>query len=204
MYDLINQHAEQIVGATEVDLIKSYEWLCQNPTHDEYQTKFRNFWAMGGAHLNARFYPVYFDLLNSERTKQPSEDFEKLLADIARKLYDASEDSNGRKSIQFSFATKLVHTLDPHLPVYDSNVAEFFFFAGPTKNGAEERLGEYINFYKFLIGEYERVIRDGLLMPAMTLFRSKCAPQHWTDEKVIDSLIWAFVPLLRKRGIQYA
>ena len=205
LYDLINKYAEQVVRTAETNnLFESYQWLSANHTSQEYEGKYRQFWAMGGAHLNLRFYPVYFTLLNEIRNAEPSADIAGQLTEVTRKLYDASEDSRGRKSIQFSFATKLMHTVHPHLPIYDSMVAEFFFFPGPTKENVEERIGEYIAFHKFLIGEYDRILRQGLLTKAVELFRNKCTDPCWTDEKIIDSLIWAFVALLRRREISYA
>jgi len=40
-----------------------------------------------------------------------------------------------------------------------------------------------------------------LLAPAIRHFRIEFDPQHFTDEKVIDSLIWGYVSLLRNGGI---
>jgi hypothetical protein len=205
MYDLINKYAELVVTAAEdKGLIEDYEWLCLNPAHQDYQAKYRTFWVMGGAHLNARFYPVYFDLLNQTRNVQRPADAATQLATVMRQLYEASENDAGKRSIQFSFATKLLHTVDPHLPIYDSMVSEFYFFRGAIKEDTDERIEEFVSFYSFLIDEYARVIRRGLLARAIESFRGRCTPQHWTDEKIIDSLIWAFVPLLRNRSIDYA
>ena len=203
MYELINKHADQIVDAAGAEFISKYEWLCQNPTDPKYEIEYRNFWAMGGAHLSIDFYPVYFDLLKSA-CEQANENPIEQLTEVTRKLYEASKDSRGRKSIQFSFATKLIHTANSHLPIYDSMIAEFFFFQGPAKEDVEGRIGEYVSFYKFLIEEYKRVLDNGLLAKAIELFRHNCTVHHWTDEKIIDSLIWAFVPLLRNRQIPYA
>jgi hypothetical protein len=205
VYGLINKYAEQTVQAAEDrNLIQDYEWLCQNPNHAEFERRHRRFWVMGGAHLNAHFYPAYFGLLNNIRNGEAPADIAMQLTQVTHQLYEASTDNRGRRSIQFSFATKLMHTVNPHLPIYDSMVAEFFFFQRPTNEGTEERIGDYIAFYNFLIDEYNRILRQGLLTRAIGLFRSKCTSQHWTDEKIIDSLIWAFVPLLRDREIEFA
>jgi hypothetical protein len=47
------------------------------------------------------------------------------LGRIVQTLYVASTRQDGRKTVQFSFATKLLHIADPSLPIYDSLVAEF-------------------------------------------------------------------------------
>jgi len=45
------------------------------------------------------------------------------------------------------------------------------------------------------------VLNGGLLATAIQEFRLKLNPQHFTDEKIVDSLIWAFVGLLRKGAL---
>jgi hypothetical protein len=46
------------------------------------------------------------------------------------------------------------------------------------------------------------VLQNNLLAPAVQEFRLRLNPQHFTDEKIVDSLIWAFVGLLRKGALQ--
>jgi len=110
---------------------------------------------------------------------------------------------NYRGGLQFSFATKLAHMVDPRLPVYDSLVAAFYFHV--PRSGAsqlETRLRDLLSFYKFLRVEYARVLGDGLLADAIQRFRARFPDNNEIcDERVVDWLLWAWVSLIH-RGAQ--
>jgi hypothetical protein len=89
-----------------------------------------------------------------------------------------------------------------HLPIYDSQVARFYFFQEPSRELAlQERINGFVALHDFLIEEYARVLKYGLLTSSIQEFRLRLKPQHFTDEKIVDSLIWAFVALLRKGAL---
>jgi hypothetical protein len=90
---------------------------------------------------------------------------------------------------------------DPQLPIYDSLVANFYFFKGPNNPDWEKRLNQYMLFYNFLIKEYKRIIDKGLLNDPIQQFKDKFDAQNFTDQRIIDLLIWAFVKLLNKKSV---
>ena len=112
-------------------------------------------------------------------------------------------DTPERSSLQFSFATKLLNTIDSREPVYDTHVTSFYFFVPPASDRPfEARLDALLEFYEFLRGEYARVIGQGLLRPAIDQFRERVsADPDLCDERIVDLLIWGFVSLMR-RGVQ--
>jgi len=77
----------------------------------------------------------------------------------------------------------------------DSKVQQFFL-----RNGALD-----CEFYDFLIEEYARIDRDHLLDHAVTEFRQQFPQQQaqFTNEKIYDSLIWAFVKVASDGNIAY-
>lgn len=203
MYRLINRHVATLVdhiNTIDPRHVMAYDWLMENisqVTSSEYQNRYRDFWAMYGAFLNPPFYTIYFAELNAAISKPPT------LRQLAEVLYNSPANSTGDKRLQFSFATKLLHMTTPTLPIYDSQVAGFFFFEPPkTSLPLQERIKGYVAFHDFLIGEYARILSGGLLANAIQVFRQKLTPQHFTDQKVVDSLIWGFMNLLRSGGLQ--
>ena len=94
--------------------------------------------------------------------------------------------------------------LRPHLPVYDSMLASFFFLpSGTAGELTEAKLVRLSAAYRFLVSEYSRVRRKGLLGPAITAFRGRFQVGNaYTDGKVIDTLIWKFAILLRSGVIR--
>lgn len=191
MYSVICKFRKLIVAAISSQEVAEYEWLQQNTAKartPQYQARFRNFWTMNVARLSDGFYASYFGLLSNSATQS--------LTNLCETLHGASLRSDGRQTLQFSFATKLRHTLDPHLPIYDSRVARFFLFREPPSDlPLEERISRLMVFYDFLRTEYARVINDGLLVSAVSDFRQQFNPSQHTDEKIIDWLVWAFVGL---------
>jgi hypothetical protein len=124
------------------------------------------------------------------------------LSDVTHILYDSSARRDGRQSLQFSFATKLLHMTNPVLPIFDSQIAGFYFFQETgTGLNLQQRIDGFVAFHAFLVQEYARVLRFGLLAKAIEEYRRQLKPQHVTDEKIVDSLIWAFVGLLRKGAL---
>lgn len=199
MYRLINDFAQPVVDRIPRAFLPNYQWLVQNADRADqlsYQKEYRRFWAMNAAQLSPAFYRAYFRLLKGNKKKTPN------LGDAVNTLYNAAVRRNGDRSIQFSFATKLVHMANPHLPIYDSRVADFYFFESPARSlSLKQRIGKFLDFHTFLMQEYRRVLEQGRLTVAIQEFRRQFNPQHITDEKIIDSLIWAFVTLLNDGGI---
>ena len=198
MYSVIEESREIIVPAISRSRgdIREYEWLRLNVAQSgtpEYQGRYKNFWTMYPARLSETFYQKYFGALQSTPVS---------LSNLCQVLWDASARPNGRQSLQFSFATKLLHMLQPELPIYDSRIAWFYFFPEPSRDWPlERRIETFVGFYEFLIDEYSRIIRKGLLAKSIAAFRERFKPDNHTDEKIIDWLIWQFVTLANAGGL---
>jgi hypothetical protein len=156
---------------------------------------------MNAARLSPSFYVAYFGALKAATMQNTT------LGSLAHTLHAASTNSKGRQSLQFSFATKLLHITNPHLPIYDSQVAAFYFFQEPDikdpkdPQDLQRRISAFVTFHDFLKQEYARVLQNNLLATAIHEFRLRLNPQHFTDEKIVDSLVWAFVGLLWKGAL---
>jgi hypothetical protein len=187
VYSVIIASKEQILGSIHRRELEDYERLLQEAgraSAKDYQRRYKIFWAMNRA--SNSFCTKYFELLEAGN-----------MLDLSRLLQILDEPStrrDGRRAVQFSFITKLLHTRNPKLPVYDSRVARFFLFEPPS--GAN-RIPRLMAFYEFLAGEYARIIGGGHLADAIRAFRQRFQPLQHSDEKIIDWLIWAFVGLSR-------
>ncbi len=91
---------------------------------------------------------------------------------------------------------------DTTTPIYDSMISAFYFFTEPNQNkDLEDRISELSRFYEFLTDEYNRILELDLLAPSIRKFRLNFSPQSFTDQKIIDSLIWAFVSMQKNKGL---
>ncbi len=194
MYDLINAHIDTILKQKIIPShVNDYSCLIQNLsqiTGSQFQKKYRGFWVM---RFPCQAYcQIYFQTLQAAMTNPPT------LNVLAENLYNTPSRKDGSLTLEFSFATKLLHMINPQTPIYDSKVAAFYFFQEPnSKRPLQERIARFCAFHAFLIQEYQRVLQNGLLASSIRTFRQKFSLQNFTDEKVIDSLIWAYVVLLQ-------
>ncbi|MDA0241796.1 MAG: hypothetical protein OT477_00120 [Chloroflexi bacterium] len=198
MYQLIQENTREVLLHISHKHISTYDWLIQHshqPQDTNFQTLFRIFWGMNAARLGSPYYAKYFTLLQVAMSTEIE------LETVVRQLYEVPVNKREQKALQFSFATKLLHTRFPNLPIYDRQVADFYFFNPPSSDSKafDERIHQLMGFYKFLETEYARVLDLGLLEKSIAGFRAYFQPKQFTDQKIIDSLIWGFVSLL-KRG----
>ena len=176
---------------------RDYTWLTEKfPKADvnsdaEFQRRFRNYWRLNYARLSDEFLRSYFSLPQTLKLKGANEKGNKeLVGEVARKLYDTPVNRKGQRKIEFSFASKLVHTLRPHAPIYDRNIKLFFLFRNPT---GPKKFDMLLEAYEFLTREYERILSMGILASSIEQFRKRFDSHAFLDEKIIDSLIWSFV-----------
>lgn len=204
VYRLINEHRDTLIAAIDrISDVRSYLELrlrllsSQSAATDAaFQRAYRVYWRMNVARLDDAFYDRYFAIL--ERCNEGGH------ADVRQVVLELASATAGKKSLQFSFATKLAHMVEPELPVYDSFVAAFYFYEPPPSDKPlDVRLEHLMTFYDFLRGEYRRVIEHRLLRPAVQAFRTHFdLPSVVGDERIIDWLLWVWVSELRSGAQQ--
>jgi hypothetical protein len=202
MYQLINKNIGAVIEAAHELGIPAYSDLRARLTTVDvskdavFQKRYRDYWRMNVGRFGPAFYEGYFGIL-SECQRVGSGD----LRQTIEMLSDMGSEPRG---LQFSFATKLVHMIDPRVPVYDAYVAGFYFYVPPTsKMPRGERIRNLFSFHAFLRKEYQRVIDHGLLSASIAELRSGQPDSAGIpDERIIDWLIWGWVSYLRS-GAQH-
>jgi hypothetical protein len=198
-YSDINQNIGRIMQRVEqqFDIPRYLILLTRLPVVDvrrdsRFQRDYISCWKLNAARLSGDFRIAYFRLMQELRG-QDKVDIEA----VTRSLFQVPTHKSGRRSIQFSFSSKLVHTLDPHRPIYDVMVRRFFSLPepGPTKT-FEARLQLLLKSYRFLRNEHKRILGQNLLQASIDPFRDIFRlPEIYTDEKIIDTLIWRYMDL---------
>jgi hypothetical protein len=80
-------------------------------------------------------------------------------------------------------------------------VSDFYAFRRPDSAlPIETRINMLGRFYEFLSREYARVLEEELLKGSIALFREQLRPQRFTDQKIVDSLLWAFATQPKTAG----
>lgn len=197
----INECADELLGTLGAH-VQDYSDLRRKllevdvGSDEDFQHKYKAFWAMNVARLSQAYTDAYFEYLQqNKRATAPD------VHAVATHLHGFPTSADGRPSLQFSFASKLVHMIDPSKPVYDSLVEKFYFLPAPTKSGIG-RLGDLMKSYQFLANEHARIVRDGLLGDAIAKFRDRFGSFNLADGKIIDSLVWSFAGKLNRGAIR--
>lgn len=197
MYSLINNHIDALLHSFECRYVEEYQRLLAcHPEDKEYQRQYKNTWMLNRIALSDRQWQIYFDEMQMLLNNQPKEQnawFE-YISNLAKILH-MEKTNRGQNTLPFAACTKLVHTINHTLPIYDSKVAAFYLWKPPASNKSfEERIESFLTFYKGLVKEYERIIRNQILDKAIQKFQQRFDKQEsCTKEKVVDFLIWHWV-----------
>lgn len=151
-----------------------------------FQFVYRSFYGLDNAGLTSEFKSKYFDLLEEARgVLEPD------LPSIARTLYPIPH-SRGYRSLQFSFITKLAHTVNHQLPIYDGKIAALFGFEAPSGE-LEDCLRKYMSFYEKLRRLYTVIVSQNLLPKSCALFADVYSPSssRVSDVKALDFILWS-------------
>jgi hypothetical protein len=151
-----------------------------------FQFVYRSFYGLDDAGLTPEFKSKYFGLLEEARGA-----LEPDLPSIVRTLYPILH-SRGHKSLQFSFVTKLAHTVNHQLPIYDGKIAALFGFEAPHGE-LEGSSTKYMSFYEKLRRLYTAIGSQNLLPKSRALFAERYSPSSSkvSNTKALDFIFWS-------------
>jgi hypothetical protein len=163
--------------------IRVYEWLeahKEEPENAVFQFVFRSYYRIDNAGLTSDWKERYFEFLSQR---------ERSLKTILEGLYHIPTKKNV-KSLQFSFATKLLHTLDTNQPIYDSKVAELLGL--PVKKGTDfaANITTCIAVYENLRQAQQQLLLDEGIKNQIAALKDRYKSQI-SDEKALDFLLWS-------------
>lgn len=203
---LINNNSENIVSNIKQESIDVYLFLkkrfSENNVNEDYlfQFLFRSFYRLDNAGLTDDFKSKYFELLQIHRSDKSID-----IPALVKILYEFKTLKNVN-SIQFSFVSKMVNTIDDSMPIYDSEVARMFEFRVPyTYKDTYQRINKYMEFYAKLSKQYNEFIAKSSLKTALSCLNSNLnGISSLSENKKIDFLVWSAGKLEYKGELNYA
>ena len=179
MISLIEKQIEIALPKVEIGLNKYY-WIQQNlhsqniSTNLEFQRNFNGFYRI---RRNSEWRKHYFDLL--EKAKESEITFEKVL----EKIYA----DTGR--LEASFASKLVATINPDLPVIDRFVLNNTGLKLPYYSSLE-RKRKIIRVYDDLIANFVDFLESSTGDFLIKRFKEMYPLHNITSTKIVDLVLW--------------
>jgi len=203
----LKQHRVEIIDTLSANnwrhfrdyfLIK--ERYLSNNIDDQFERVFCGFYIMNGARgLTKQQKKEFFNLLSSREN-----DLEKIL----KSLYKVPGYKNSRR-IFLSFGTKLLHTINEKLPIYDGNISYVLELPSQTYPASfEEKIKNRIDIYKTLKEKFDILLADVEIKNFITSIRQELQNKaelnkfiwknkYISDTKLLDSLLWALYSNLK-------
>jgi len=148
----------------------------------EFKEKYKSFYVMRTAGLSQQHFDKYFDLLDRHVNN---------LETILNELY-VIKTLKQQNSLQFSFATKLLHTLDNNLPIYDNQVKKTLGLPDPSNSSdsKDRRIRSILSYYEKLKKIYRQLLEKDSVKKIIEDIRENFG---WTTDKINDVKILDFV-----------
>jgi len=200
----LNQYKSEIIEILSMenwqyfrDYFKIRENFLKNILNEEFKHIFCRFYRLDGpGGLNNQQKEKFFKLLSLKETK-----LEKIL-----KTLHKIPGYGKRKRLFLSFGTKLLHTVNEKLPIYDRNISSVLKLSTPVYVGSlEEKIKNRLDIYEELKQDYFKtlLINDKIIEYLKNIrkelrSKSKLNQFHWlSDTKLLDSLLWVFYSILK-------
>lgn len=178
MFDLseVNAALEQIgPGMTKYLHIMSRLNKTDVSKDVDFQKNFNGFYRM--RQRKPEFYQEYYYFM--EEHKEKKIDFETVLYHF----YDKFD------RVEASFSSKMLATLNPHMPVWDEFVLNNLDLKKPSYS-SKNRLSKTVDVYNQIIYWYEDFLETDDAKEMIALFDKKYPQKNLTDTKKIDLILW--------------
>jgi len=179
----------------DISSLESYRFIQQEfnksdiSCNDKFQTRFMSFYRLYGAGLTKDFRKTYFEIMQGKRDSKFLDHSD--VKDVISRLYEIKS-AKGLNCIYFSFTTKLIHTINNDLPIYDSKIREFFGFSTPNLYlDNDMRVAEYLRQYEIIKDVYIDILGYNLLDDFIEKFKISYPGFNISDVKILDFIIWS-------------
>ena len=160
---------------------KSEDPKCVNC--NEFQTMYNGFYKV---RRNEAWREKYYSLFNKylkDRNNCGVETFDVIIEELAKTSYEY---------IEISFTSKLLATLNPKMPLYDSQIAKTLDITGYEANDKTGKLKEAKEMYLSLTKEFKVFMETDTCERALSIFNQACRGYgEISPVKKIDYILWS-------------
>lgn len=205
----IKKYEECIYDKLDKDHFEKYFTIARKykagAIDNEFKQVFASFYVLNGAGgFSSEQREFYFDLLKNDSMADFSLIMQKLY-EIPRRI------SNGMNQHRFflSFTTKLLHTKNNSLPIYDKNIACILGLQPQAYGPIEDRMQNRKNIYQELQDRISGLLKENYIKDITASFRKNFKENKndfWddiliSDTKILDSILWALYTCKKQHSI---
>lgn len=180
----INNKQEAIINHLNATSMESYcviQGLLSTVNVDKdtyFRKKFVGFYRM--RFVTQEYRDAFFALFEAVKNKKDVS-----FAEISEKLYPISNQH------EFSFISKMMHTINPNSPIYDNQVAKVLELKRKQNVSLKARIEEDNMILNKISKLYEELEESHLIDNAIDAFSSKFSSYPMLTSKKIDFILWA-------------
>lgn len=191
----IKSFQKEIIESLKEESIEVYLFLkTQLETTDItknylYQFVYRHFYGMKRAGLTDKFYEEYFRTIEEYKNKP---EFFKLETTIQnfKELKSRSRKGKEVESFQFSFLTKLSHSINPNNPIYDKYVCKACDISHQYISDPNKKLESLLKAYKQIEDIYLNIAKHNSLSEVVNEFEKKFTSKEISLTMKYDFIFW--------------
>ena len=189
---LILQNEAGILSQFDGKMMETYRWIQEQlhrrnvSTDLEYRRKFSGYYRM--RFVSQEYRDAFFRLFERIKNEQdPS------FRTVSYSLYEIDQKH------EFSFISKMLHTIDPHRPIYDSQVCEVLRLQHYQRPSFEEKLRQDETALARISAAYEEMASSEQIQKMLVKMDAFTRGYRMSDEKKYDFILWALGGIMKKR-----
>ena len=189
---LIVQRKGDILSKFDNKMMETYRWLQEElylrdvSVDQEYRKKFSSYYIM--RYVSQEYRDAFFSVFEKIKNK-PDISFR----DVSYCLYDVDQKH------QFSFISKMLHTINPHEPIFDSQVCEVLHLHRTYQTSLEGKVRQDEDALSHIVKAYSDMKTSDEVRKMLVQMDSFTSGYQMTDEKKLDFILWALGGILIKR-----
>lgn len=184
LVDAICEHQAVILAKIDMKMLSMYGWLIDNlhtrnvSADKEYRKKFTGYYRM--RFVSHRYRDAFFALFEQLKSA-PKISFE----EVSAQLYQVDSKH------EFSFITKMLHTIDPTGPIYDSQVDAALNIHRTYQKNFEKRIQQDMKILDDISACYRQLKEAPQLSEILAVFDEIAPSCKISIEKKLDFILWA-------------
>ena len=187
---VILDYRHEIMEILDAKTLEGYCWLqknlhCRNVAIDEeYRRRFGGYYGMRFVSQTYRDY--YFRFLEEHKNCA-----ELSFLEVAKELYSID------KKHEFSFISKMLHTINTTRPIYDSRVGRLLKLGHGYWQSVDQRMKKDVQILGTLSETYQYLYTSGKLNTMLDELDERTPGFQMSVEKKIDFILWALGGVLK-------
>lgn len=180
---------KQVLGEITETALEVYQFIQDEFKNTDvsknllFQFVYCNFYTLDSQKVDVLFLKGYFELMESLKgTKE---------LDLEKLLFQVYAIETKKRKFHYSFTSKLAHTLDNNIPIWDSRIAYVFERKLTTVKDNGVNGDNFRDIIESLQEDYKKIIEKGLLKSTLDKLNDKFEYYKISDTKKLDFIFWA-------------